>query len=97
ILESAHTAPPIGIHQYRGRFPPGALSHSASFQDGSHHVVSVRENVRLNNEIFVDDALYRITAAIDQRLQILVDRGRKGPRHGPSINRNSPAAKEKSP
>jgi hypothetical protein len=56
--------------------------------------VSILENVRFYNQIFANDALYRIAPAVDYRLQVLDNNGRKCPRHGPSINRESPNAKE---
>jgi hypothetical protein len=56
--------------------------------------VSILENVRLHNQVFANDALYRVAAAVNQRLQILDDNGRKSPSHGPSINRDSRRAKE---
>ena len=73
----------IIIDENHGRFTPGALSENAPFQDGGNHIVSILKNVRFDNKIFANDALNRIAPAVDQRLQVLDDRGRKGPRHGP--------------
>jgi hypothetical protein len=59
------------------------FSENSPLQDGRDNIVPVLENVRLNNEIFANDAFYWISPAIDQRLQVFDDSGRKGPRHGP--------------
>jgi hypothetical protein len=51
--------------------------------------VSILEYVRFHNQVFANDALYGVTATVNQRLQILNDNGRKSPSHGPSIDRDS--------
>src|SRR5439155_261169 len=65
------------------------------FQYRRDSIVSVLKNVRFDDEILANDAFNRIVPSVDQRLQILDDRGRKSPRHGRSINRDLLPAKAK--
>ena len=83
VIKRANTAPAVVIDKDHGRLPPLLFSENSPLQDGRDNIVPVLENVRLNNEIFANDAFYWISPAIDQWLQVFDDRGRKGPRHGP--------------
>ena len=74
VVKGTNTAPAIVINKHHWRLPPSALP-DAPFQNRRNHVVTVFENVRLNNEVFAHDSLDRIAAAIDQRLHVL-DRNR---------------------
>ena len=80
--ECKHRATVV-INKGHRRFPPCALAENAPFQDGRHDIMSILENVRFDDEILANDALNRMAPSVDQRLQVLDDRGRKGPRHGP--------------
>jgi hypothetical protein len=60
-----------------------SLPDGAPLQDSRNDVVSVLKDVRFDYEIFADDALYWVAPAINQRLQVFDDGGRKGPKHGP--------------
>ena len=44
-------------------------------------VVTIFENVRLDDEIFADHGFDWIAAAVNQRLEVLDDRAGKSPRH----------------
>src|SRR4029450_206811 len=94
IVQSADAAPAIVINKIHRRFPPLALPKNTPLQNRCHNVMSVPENVCFDDEILANDALYRVTPAVDQWLQILDDDRRKSPSHGQSINRNSWRAKE---
>jgi hypothetical protein len=94
IVQSANAAPSIVINEIHRRFPPCALSKDTPFQGRCHDVVPILENVRFHNQVFANDALYRVAPAVDKRLQILDDNGRKSPSHEPSINRDSQRVKE---
>jgi hypothetical protein len=72
---------------------PTRFTEHSPFQNGGYDIVAVFKDVRFNNEIFADNAFDRIAPAVDQRLQVLNDCGRKRPKHGRSIKPISAAAK----
>jgi len=77
---------------HRGFVPIGLAEHPP-FQSRRHDVVTVLENIGLHHHVLPDDALDRVPAATDERLQILDDGGGELTRHR-SINRNPRGAKE---
>jgi hypothetical protein len=94
VIERANPAPAIVIDEIHGCFPPRAFAEDTPLQNGCDYVMSIFKNVRFHCEIFANDALYRVTTALDQRLQVLDDNRWKRPGHGRSINQDSEGAKE---
>ena len=86
VVEGADAAPAIVIDEKHRRFPPRALPKNAPLQNCRYHVVAILEEVRFNNEIFGNDPLDRITAAIYQRSHVLNHHGWKRTGHARSIN-----------
>jgi hypothetical protein len=58
--------------------------------------MAILEDICFHHDIFPDYALDRITAALDQGLEVLDDSGRKLSRHL-LTKRNSPGAKGENP
>src|SRR5207247_7504575 len=70
VVKCADTAPAVVIDERHGRFPPLSLAENTPLQDSRNHVMPVFKDVRFNDEIFADDAFYRVATTVDQRLQI---------------------------
>ena len=85
LVERADAAPPIVIDKTHWRFLPTWFADCAPFQNRGHDVMAIFENVRFNGEIIANNALGRITSAVDQRPQIFNDCTGKGPSHGPTL------------
>src|SRR6266568_1906947 len=78
IVKSTNATPAVVIDESHRRFTPVSLPEGAPLQDGRNDVMPVLKDVRFDYEIFADEALYWIAPAINQRLQVLDDGGRKG-------------------
>ncbi len=61
------------------RFVPLRLAQLSPFQHRGDDIVAILENIRLDREIVADHALDHVTPAIDERLQVFDNSGRKGP------------------
>ena len=68
-----------------GRFVPVARANNAPLQHGCDDVVPVFKNIRVNREVFADDTLNWIPAAINKRAKVLNYRSRESPEHELSI------------
>jgi len=60
---------------------PSKFSQPPPLQSGSDDIVPILENVCLDYQIVANDPLYRVSATIDERLQILDNRCRKSTGH----------------
>ena len=83
VVKRADAAPAVVVDERHGRFSPLSLPENAPFQDCCNHIMPVFKDVRFDEEIFADDAFYRVTPAVNQRLQIFYNRRRKGRKHRP--------------
>ncbi len=77
FVEGKDAAPTIVVDQlHRGLVPVG-LTDDAPFENSGDDVVAILEDVGLDDHVFADDPLDRVTAAIDERFEVLDDSGRE--------------------
>jgi hypothetical protein len=79
FVKRARAAPTVVIDMCHGGLVPVGGADNSPLQDGRHEIVPILEDISLNRQIFADDTLDWITAAIDQRPKILDNGGRKSP------------------
>jgi hypothetical protein len=68
IVETANATPAVIIEVSHGRFPPSSFPENAPLLDSRNHIMPVFKNVRSDDEIFADDAFYRVATAVNQRV-----------------------------
>ena len=96
FVDGKHPPPTIVIDVFHRGFVPARLADHAPFQGRRDDVMTVLENIGLYHDVLPDDALDRVTASIDEWLQVLDDGGGELTRHR-SINRNPRSAKGQIP
>src|SRR5206468_7445531 len=65
VIKRAYSAPTIVIDETHRGLPTCTLPDHTPFQNGGHDIVSILKNVCFNDEIFANDALYRIMPAVE--------------------------------
>jgi hypothetical protein len=82
-VERTDATPAIVVDETHRSFVPTVLSEKAPPENCGDDVVTISKYICFDNKIFANNALDRVSSAINQRLQILDDCCGEGPNHGP--------------
>jgi hypothetical protein len=81
FLERTNAAPAIVVDVRHERLVPACRADRSPFQGRRDNVVPILKNVGFDRDVLANDAFDRITAAVDERLQIFDDGGGEFGRH----------------